>query len=785
MLGLTRRRFTQLLTSLPAVRLVVGGRASPAATATGAGAVTDFAFVHLSDTHLDPRPRGQAYNNGGRSVSVLDWFAERAVRPLGADAAPSDGGPLTPEFAIHTGDVFEYSIVDDCWSDWDRAVEGAGLPIYCVPGNHDNTWSSISRYLRERHGGDSYSFDRHGVHFVCLNSAGSLDPLPAIDQRTLRWLRADLESVPVDTPIILSLHHPLSGNSGYASEYDKLRLWDALRRHNLRLMLDGHWHQVDVKTWQNTPRINGGETFRKNPGYATVAVSGGVLTHRYHFHDTAEGGPRDVATLRLPLDAAPVGYRAVLRARTPRKNPDVVRLNAWVEAIGAVNTHADPRVVAFVDDDNASRRPLRKAKKPKPAPNKQPGTHYTATLPTDGLTPGRHFAKVRIAAPGQAVTLDTDLKVAPQGVVNEQAVEFTLPDRSGRYAAAAYQNDAGVKTPLLLTESAGAPATLLFGDTAGTVTALDADSLQPRWRRQTGREILHSLALAGGHVLAGDSDGVLWRLDAGSGEVVSSTDLPAPLFAPPLVIEDHAYLGDANGAVHAINLTSGQPGWKQDVASFAFEAAPTYYAEGDLLIGGAWDGRIYALDRQSGEVAWSAAAPTGQVQTKSRYYSAADGSPVLVGDELWIVDRGYRLGRYAAASGEFLGLVQEKAAGVTPIGGDSTDLCVTHLDDRVSRRAVGGEVLWEQPVETGRCPRGVSVGPGQPGSPSGDPTLCCVSDRGLMTLLSAADGRVLHRYSATPRLFVLAPPTSSPSGRQWWVAGMDGVVTRVQQAVDA
>lgn len=739
----------------------------------------DFSFIHLSDTHLDPRPAGAAYRHDGRSVGVLRWFAERAEAPItesGGLLAPDttqhvDSTARPPQFAIHTGDVFEYSIVDDCWSDWGRSIEGVGLSVFCVPGNHDNTWGSINSVLRKQYGGDSYSFDREGCHFICLNSAGSLDPLPCWDERTLRWLESDLRKVPADRPVFLALHHPLSGNAGYASEYDKLRFWRLVHDRHVVMMFDGHWHQVRAGLWQNTPRVNGGETFRRNPGYATVRVSGGRVRQRYHFHDTAEGGQRETLVLDHPIDLRAPRFHGDLTAEAKKSGRRL--------AVGGRFTAEPAGLIDGSLSATAWVNGKRRAAAPLTIQAGEGGARVTGTLPTRRLPPGRHFVTVRVESLDQTVQIESEVGCPPQPVASEQVIEFEVTKPGP--AVTRFHNPAGIKTPMLLCNAPDGDQMLLFGDTAGVVTAVGSERLEPRWRYETGSEVLHALSLARlgeSTVVVGDADGRVHLVDPRDGRLVQRIDLGAPLYGAAIAVEGRLYMGDANGQLHAFDGESGREVWSVDAAEYAFETAPAYDSTTNRLLLGSWDGALYAIDRETGEVVWRAWSPTCEVDTKSRYNGPADCSALVFGDKLWAADRGYRLGRYRLVDGAFLGVVREQVSGIGAISLDGSTKAVIArgLDNRLTRLDTNGEVVWSVKTPLGRSPRAPvfaeSVG-----------ALGVVSDTGLLSIVDADAGEQLGRHSLTPKLFVHSGLAYSDTSRSWYAAGMDGVVSKVPHPV--
>ena len=167
--------------------------------------VTSFTFIHGSDTHIAP--------------AVVPRMARfRAI----VDS-------VKPDFTLVTGDLVRDALrvseaeATGYYELFQKEIAGFRGPVWTVPGNHENF--GIERHLslvssahplygkgmyRQRLGPNYYSFSYGGVHFVGLDSVDIADLwyYGHIDDRQLAWLRADLEAVAADVPVVTFNHIP-------------------------------------------------------------------------------------------------------------------------------------------------------------------------------------------------------------------------------------------------------------------------------------------------------------------------------------------------------------------------------------------------------------------------------------------------------------------------------------------------------------------------------------------------------------------------------------------------
>lgn len=159
--------------------------------------------------------------------------------------------------------------------------------------------------------------------------------------------------------------------------------------------------------------------------------------------------------------------------------------------------------------------------------------------------------------------------------------------------------------------------TLLVGNDAGAVLALDAEDGAHRWTLQTGGKVRATPTVTNAHVYAVSDDGHAYKLDKRTGRVawksrIDTSDVPrVPSFEPKSKFDRYAssaierdgrvYVGGRDGGVSALDAASGKTLWRFATGDLVM-GTPT--VRGDLLLVGSFDKHVYALDAASGALRW-------------------------------------------------------------------------------------------------------------------------------------------------------------------------------------
>jgi 3',5'-cyclic AMP phosphodiesterase CpdA len=286
-----RRQFL----SLSAAAWLRAAQGNPAITAVDMQKIRDFDIALITDVHIE------------RGKIAVSKFSETI----------SEINSRKPAFVWDMGDMSLYPSSSRVYLDCVRKLR---MPLYACPGNHDIALDDTNprRLFNDCFGRAYYSFDFGGVHFITLDGntvvhrQGKNTIDACLDQRQIAWLKADLEAVPKQMPIICGVHIPIvstyirrRGGGTFpkdfpiAPQFNESRaeeLIDLLAQYNVKLVLQGHAHENEHTTVRGIEFVSSisvcgswwrsGQGFESGVdnaprGYRVIEVREGRISHRY------------------------------------------------------------------------------------------------------------------------------------------------------------------------------------------------------------------------------------------------------------------------------------------------------------------------------------------------------------------------------------------------------------------------------------------------------------------------------------------------------------------------
>ena len=288
-----------------------------------------------------------------------------------------------------------------------------------------------------------------------------------------------------------------------------------------------------------------------------------------------------------------------------------------------------------------------------------------------------------------------------------------------------------VKTKQDITAGVSAGAGLVvFGTAKGDIVALDAKDGKTLWTKATSASILAPALISNQRVVALGNDGTVTATDAATGQMAWTFDIPMPSLsirgtsAPVLFDGNTVIVAGAAGRIYGLDLATGVPKWERRIAvsDGTSEVQRLIDVDGDPFVSGrqlyvaSYQGQLAAMNLDNQQINW--VVDTSSLRTPTEglgniYVSTVDGKILAVdeqsGKTVWTLDAlAYRglsnpvvLGRYLVvgdASG-YLHIIEQtegKVVGRVKTSGAVSTLRVVG-DRLLVNSATGALSIWQAP----------------------------------------------------------------------------------------
>ncbi|WP_423129611.1 PQQ-binding-like beta-propeller repeat protein [Gaoshiqia sp. Z1-71] len=169
----------------------------------------------------------------------------------------------------------------------------------------------------------------------------------------------------------------------------------------------------------------------------------------------------------------------------------------------------------------------------------------------------------------------------------------------------------------------------VYANTKGEVVALDQTSGGKMWSFQTSGKIYSTPAIAKNRVVCASTDQSIYCLNLKDGKLHWAFPTGKAIVASPVIEKNSVYIGSSEGIFRSIDLPSGKLNWEfAEVKNFV-ETRPLVY--GELVYFGSWGNTFYALNKNTGQLAWT------REKYSNRMLSPAAAWPVAANGKIFIV----------------------------------------------------------------------------------------------------------------------------------------------------
>ena len=224
--------------------------------------------------------------------------------------------------------------------------------------------------------------------------------------------------------------------------------------------------------------------------------------------------------------------------------------------------------------------------------------------------------------------------------------------------------------------------------------------------RESGKVVMDvelDVALSGGVGLYGDalllgsSDGAVLKVDRSSGEVLWSTKVSGEVLAAPQGNGEIVVAQTYDGKLIGMDFDSGEKRWTYDsnVPVLTIRGTSTPILQDDVVFAGFANGRVLALDAETGGVGWEVRVAISQGRSEIERIVDVDGSMELSGGELYAASYQGRIVGIEASSGR--GLWQQDVSSVSGVSQGFGNVYVADEDGTLYAFLRNGQGLrWQQ-----------------------------------------------------------------------------------------
>jgi len=286
-------------------------------------------------------------------------------------------------------------------------------------------------------------------------------------------------------------------------------------------------------------------------------------------------------------------------------------------------------------------------------------------------------------------------------------------------------------------QAAIAGDTIYVASAEGEVAAINRQSGKVQWDVDLDVRLSGGVGVYENALMVGSRDGSVLQLDASNGSVNWSTRLSGEVLAPPQGNGKVVIAQSYEGRVQGLDFDTGEKLWTFDsnVPVLTIRGTSTPILNNNMVYAGFANGRVLALDANSGAVAWEVRVAISQGRSEIERIVDVDGTMVMAGKELYAASYQGRLVAIDAGSGRKLW--QQDVSSFAGVSQGFGNVYVTDEDGTVTAYLRNGQgERWSQ----------TALGYRELSRPTPVSSYLAVADyEGYVHLMSQVDGKFVGR----------------------------------------
>ncbi len=511
-------------------------------------------------------------------------------------------------FLIHTGDIcYENGLKSHIKVVNSQTME---CPVYYCIGNHDLVKGDYGEQLFESIYGPSwYSFEFGDTHYIVTPMAGG-DAKPSYSlEEVSDWVKNDLAQTSPYKPVIFFNHNVLSKSNDFVFGTEKQGV--ALRQHNLKAWIYGHWHINHVCNREGIYTVG------------TATLDKGGIDHSASAFRVIHVDDKNNVDFKLHYCS--VEPQAVIASPVNGDKAPVLPSGNIPLSVNAYHSGSTVRNVTYTLSLKDDKTDLHSTSLHSISMTQLSDWNWYAEMIPQSSWNGQQLTVTITAGFGsdKTVIASSDF-IYDRNVKSRINLKTNWPVLLGD-AQHTGKSNASINAPLHL-EWVKNIGTNIFmssplivdnkvivascddnGKQVNGVFALDANSGTLLWKLATRNSIKNSIAYNEGSVFAQDSEGHLYAIDIHTGKLQwekKVADDNSNYIEEGLIAENGIVYAGTGSGLTAFKVSDGSKIW-QNAAWRAHEGATTTLTIGNgvLVAGSQWAG-LYGNDLKTGTGLW-------------------------------------------------------------------------------------------------------------------------------------------------------------------------------------
>jgi outer membrane protein assembly factor BamB len=190
----------------------------------------------------------------------------------------------------------------------------------------------------------------------------------------------------------------------------------------------------------------------------------------------------------------------------------------------------------------------------------------------------------------------------------------------------------------------------------GKVSAFQPETGKRDWQTELGTELTAGPGVGEGLVAVGTADGLIIVLDAKTGTERWRADMKGETLAVPVMAGDLVIVVTIDNRLHALRALDGNERWvvEQSTPRLTMRGSATPVVAGNSVIAGFDNGRLLAVDLDTGNIVWDAMLVPPSGRSDLERLSDIDGRISIVGQDVYASGYQGQIAAMAAESGQLL-----------------------------------------------------------------------------------------------------------------------------------